>query len=72
MTPGVLRKTWKDGTTWKATVDPDGWHSQEPAFQESLERLYPFPSTEAGTPWVQAFWRAAEGLNAEVVQEPEP
>ncbi len=71
MTPGILEKRWADGTATRATATPDGWESSDTEFAASLEGAFPFPATEAGTPWVQSFWAAVDGLGAEAMQEPE-
>lgn len=67
MTPGVL--VWH-GT--EASISPDGWQSGDERLATVLRSLHAPPSTEAGTPWVIAFWAAVKGLGAAVKQEPEP
>lgn len=67
MTPGVLAINGQE-----ASIGPDGWQSVDETLEMRLAMLYPPPSTEAGTPWVMAFWRAVREMKAEVKQEPEP
>jgi hypothetical protein len=65
MTPGVLE--YEDGgKPVRATCTPDGW---DPA---SFAGAFPFPSTEAGEPWVIAFYEAARVTGAKVLTEPVP
>jgi hypothetical protein len=65
MTPGVL-EVGGGGNARRATCSPDGW--DDAAFAGA----FPFPSTEAGEPWVIAFWEAARVTGAKVLQEPVP
>lgn len=65
MTPGVLEFA-DGGKTRRATCSPDGWDDA------ALAGAFPFPSTEAGEPWVIAFHEAARATGAKVLQEPEP
>jgi hypothetical protein len=65
MTPGVLE--FKAGPdVARAACSPDGWDDAD------LARAFPFPSTEAGEPWVIAFYEAARVTGAKVLREPEP
>lgn len=68
MKPGILR--WGGA---EATIGPEGgWQCENAAIARMLQLDYPPPSTPAGVPWVVAFWKAVEGLGADVVQEPVP
>jgi hypothetical protein len=70
---GVLQINWSRSKAKPvASIGPDGWVSDDPRLMTALESEYKPPSTEAGTPFVIAFWRAVEGLNADVLQEPSP
>jgi hypothetical protein len=60
----------RDGRT--ATAGLDGWRSDDAELAGWLERLFPPPPTEAGTPWVRAFYAAVDGLGAAVGTAPEP
>jgi hypothetical protein len=71
MKPGILKATWPDKEA-QATCSPDGWQSDDAGFASLLQRAFPPPATEVGTPWVRAFWEAAKDLGAEVIQKPEP
>lgn len=57
--------------TIRAIRTPNGWESDDDSkFSNSLSRLFPPPSTEAGTPWIQSFYNAARTLDADIIQRP--
>lgn len=70
MTQGVLRIDWSESKP-EAAISPDGWRSDDTRLLSVLDSHYKPPATEAGTPWVIAFWQAVHGLDAVAVQEPE-
>ncbi len=67
MTAGKLR----DKTGREASVDADGWASQDADFADTLGRSFPVGDVAAGVGWVKAFWEAASVLEAEVIDEPQ-
>jgi hypothetical protein len=71
MTPGLMEFR-AGGAVLRASCSPDGWSCRDKGVGESLGRAFPFPSTEAGEPWVIAFWAAADATGARVLQEPVP
>ncbi len=66
MTAGKLKFDGKE-----ASVDADGWASEDADFAGTLNRSFPVGDTAAGVGWVRAFWAALDVLKAEVLAEPQ-
>ena len=62
-----------DGETVTASIGPDGvWIASRQDYMDELASNFPVIPTEAGTPWIQAFWRAARVLQANITSTPRP
>ena len=79
MTPGILRKVWPDEYL-EATITPNGWRVvsvgvdtvNPKLWQDHLNLAYAPQPTAAGHGWIAAFWDAVKGLDARMLQRPEP
>lgn len=72
MREGILEQSVLGGKqTITATISPDGWVCSVPWMKTILDVRFPIPPTEAGEPFVIAFYQAIDALDAEVIQAPE-